>query len=319
MHLATRSALLVLAGVVFFGVAAMVATWAPDESVEQLRERWAAPPSRFVGVDGLQVHLRDEGPRQDPVPLVLIHGTSDSLHTWDAWTAGLEATHRVIRFDLPGFGLTGPDPRDDYSMPRYVRFVKALLDELGVERCVLVGNSLGGQIAWEAALAMPQRVERLVLVDASGYAPPLDTMPMAFRLARIPGIRFAMQFFLPRGLVRDGLQRAYGDPAKVSPALVDRYYDMALRAGNRRALGFRVKTAAQAGEPARIRQLELPTLVMWGGHDHLLPLRWGQQFARDIRGARLVVFDELGHLPQEEDPVRTLAALQAFLAVKAAH
>ncbi|MEO8857642.1 MAG: alpha/beta hydrolase [Burkholderiaceae bacterium] len=316
MHLAIKSALLVFAGLIFFGVAGMVAIWAPDKSMDQLKARWARPPSRFVSIGGLQVHLRDEGPAADPVPLVLIHGTSDSLHTWDAWTEVLQRTHRVIRFDLPGFGLTGPDPNDDYSMARYVRFVAAVLDDLGVRRCVLVGNSLGGQIAWETALAMPQRIDRLVLVDASGYAPPVETMPLAFRMASIPGVRFAMQYFLPRGLVKDGLRRAYGDPEKVSPALVDRYYDMALRAGNRRALGYRVKAALEAGDSARIRKLKLPTLVLWGGRDHLLPLRGGQQFARDIAGSRLVVFDALGHLPQEEDPVHTLPEVQKFLDAK---
>jgi hypothetical protein len=95
--------------------------WAPDRSVESLMPRWAAPPSRIEPLLGLPVHLRDEGPREDPLPIVLLHGTGDSLHTWQGWTDALSKTRRVIRYDLPGFGLTGPDPNHDYSMLRQVQ------------------------------------------------------------------------------------------------------------------------------------------------------------------------------------------------------
>jgi hypothetical protein len=108
-------------------------SWAPDIPVEQLKARWAPPPSQFVEVEGLQVHLRDEGPRADPLPIVLVHGTAASLHTWEGWARELKTTRRVIRFDLPGFGLTGPNAANDYSMEVYVRFVTVLLDKLGVQ------------------------------------------------------------------------------------------------------------------------------------------------------------------------------------------
>ena len=312
MQLLVKSVLLLFAGLVFFAIAGVVATWAPDKTVAELRPRWAPPPSQFVTIDGLQVHLRDEGPRDDPVPIVLIHGTSDSLHTWDGWADVLVHQRRVIRFDLPGFGLTGPNQDNDYSTARYVKFVAAVLDHLGVRRCVLVGNSLGGQVAWEAALDLPQRVRKLVLVDAIGYPLQPTTVPLAFTLARSPVGRWMLEYVLPRGLVQASLRNAYGDPSKVTPELVDRYYDMALRSGNRRALGYRMD-AGQAGDAARIGTLALPVLVMWGGRDHLIPLQFGQRFARDIAGARLVVFEDLGHLPQQEDPLRTVTEFQKFL------
>ena len=312
MKLLVKSALLVLAGLVFFLVAGVVAIWAPDKTVDELRGRWAQPPSQFVLIDGLRVHLRDEGPRDDPLPIVLIHGTSDSLHTWDGWATVLQRQRRVIRFDLPGFGLTGPNQDNDYSIKRYVSFVAAVLDHLGVQRCVLAGNSLGGQIAWATAVAMPQRVRQLVLVDASGYPVQPNAVPLAFALARTPGARLALEYLLPRGLVQSSLRKVYGDPSKVTPELVDRYYDMALRAGNRRALGYRMDLAL-VDESARIKELSVPTLVMWGGQDPLIPLQAGRQFARDVPGARLVVFEGLGHLPQQEDPLRTVGELQKFL------
>src|SRR5687768_5016055 len=118
-RLLVQSLLLLLAGALFFGVIAIILTWAPDQPVAELRSRWAPPPSRFIEVDGLQVHLRDEGPHDDPEPIVLLHGTSASLHTWEGWAQALRGTRRVIRFDLPGFGLTGPNAQNDYSMAAY--------------------------------------------------------------------------------------------------------------------------------------------------------------------------------------------------------
>lgn len=316
----------VLLGVLMLLLATVWATWAPDQSVAQLQARWAPPPSRFVDLGGLQVHVRDEGPREDPVPIILLHGTSSSLHTWDGWADALKPTRRVIRFDLPGFGLTGPWSGDaqDYSIDAYVRFVGAMADRLGVQRFVLVGNSLGGQIAWTCAYAMPQRVERLVLVNAGGY--PLSTplvdsggypiqpgaMPIAFRLARTPWVRAAMRYFMPRIVVEEGLRRAYGDPSQVTPALVDRYRDMTLRAGNRAALARRFEYPL-SGDLAPIKTLKLKTLILWGGKDGLLPLESALRFERDIAGSELVVFDLLGHLPHEEGPEQTVAALMRFM------
>ena len=162
---------------------------APDRSLESLVPRWAPPPSDFIELDGLLVHYRDQGPSSDPLPLVLIHGTSASLHTWEGWVAGLSATRRVISFDLPGFGLTGPNADNDYSDARYVAFVRQFLARLGVGRAILVGNSLGGEIAWQVALADPSRVAGLVLVDAAGFEFVPESLPLGFRIARIPVLR----------------------------------------------------------------------------------------------------------------------------------
>lgn len=298
-----------------FALAGVLATWAPDRSVQDLSARWATAPSQFMAVNGMQVHVRDEGPRDDPMPIVLLHGTSASLHTWDGWAASLRGQRRVIRFDLPGFGLTGPDPQGDYSMAAYVRFVGAMLDVLGVRSCVLVGNSLGGQIAWETAVALPQRVGKLVLVDAAGYPLHSESVPLGFRVARMPGLRVLMEHVLPRGIVESSVRNVYGDPAKVTPALVDRYYDLALRAGNRQALAQRLSLSLSSHTDP-IKTLKLPTLILWGAKDRLIPLENGNHFASDIAGSKLVVFDGLGHVPHEEDPQQTVAAVKAFLALR---
>ena len=147
------------------------ATWQPDRQLGQLVGRWAPEPSTFLELDGMQVHLRDTGPRDDPHPLLMLHGMSSSLHTFEDWQSALQGQHRVITVDLPGFGLTGPSPQGDYRIDAYTRFVLRLLDVLSLKRVVLIGNALGGEIAWQTAVLAPERVSKLVLIDADGYQP----------------------------------------------------------------------------------------------------------------------------------------------------
>ena len=312
MKLLGKVLALLLGAVVFFFGVGVVLTWAPDKPVSELTARWAQPPSQFVALGGMQVHLRDEGPRDDPLPIVLLHGTSASLHTWQGWAEALRGQRRVIRFDLPGFALTGPHPQGDYSIDAYARLVVALLDQLGVPQVVLAGNSLGGQIAWATAATYPQRVAKLVLVDAAGYPFEPTAIPLAFQVARLPLLAPLLQHTLPRGVVESSVRNVYGDPAKVTPELVDLYADMALREGNRRALGVRMALPRAVG-PERIATLTLPTLILWGGQDRLIPPDNAQRFAHDIAGSQLVVFDALGHVPQEEDPAATVAVVKHFL------
>jgi pimeloyl-ACP methyl ester carboxylesterase len=266
------------------------------------------------------VHLRDEGPRNDPLPIVLLHGTSASLHTWDGWVRALRPQRRVIRFDLPGFGLTGPFAGqytpDDYRGDTYARFVLDLLDTLKLQRVVMAGNSLGGEVAWRTAVMAPRRVASLVLVDAAGPAyVPLE-VPLGFQLARIPVLNRISQWALPRSLVAQSVASVYGDPSKITPELVDRYFELALREGNRRALGLRIQHLTLGEDAERIATLTQPTLILWGGRDRLIPPSVGRQFQQEIAGSRLVVFDELGHVPQEEDPLRSVKPVKEFLGMQ---
>lgn len=291
-------------------------TWEPDRQLGELAERWAPPPSKFIELGGMQVHLRDEGPRDDPQPLVLLHGLSASLHTWEGWAAGLRGQRRVISMDLPGFGLTGPSPQGDYHIEAYTRFVLQLLDQLGVQRCVLIGNAMGGEIAWQTALAAPKRVTALVLVDSYGYPVSPLAVPLAFRLAAIPAMQWYTDRVLPRSVIESSVRSVYGDPRRVRPEVVDRYFELALRVGNRTALRQRFEQTNNGERVALIKQIKVPTLIIWGGRDRLVPPDHAQRFKADIAGSRLVVFDDLGHIPQEEDPVRTLVPVKAFLGLK---
>jgi len=298
--------LLLTAGIV-------AATWEPDRTVEELSKRWAPPPSQFVAINGQSVHLRDEGPRQDPVPIVLLHGTSASLHTWNGWVAELSQTRRVIRFDLPGFGLTGPAANGNYSLSAYVEFVMGVMDHLGVERFVIGGNSLGGSIAWRTTAAYPERITKLILVDSGGYPFEPESWPLAFVISQTPLLNRIMEYTLPRSAVESSVRDVYGDPSQVTPELVDRYFDLALREGNRGALRERFAQAEYQDQSALVKTIQQPTLVIWGAQDQLIPSSIAKRFDQDLSHGELIIFDDLGHVPHEEDPAGTVSVVSKFL------
>ena len=292
-------------------------THAPDRSVDSLVTLWAPPPSDFMYVRGQFVHFRDEGPKSDPTPLVLIHGTAASLHTWQGWVGALRGRKRVITFDLPGFGLTGPFtgdyPRDDYRADNLARFTLDFLDALRVQRFAIGGNSLGGGVAWRVAAAVPARVDRLILVDATGYAFAPERIPLGFQMARTPVFDVVDEYLTPKAVVESSVRDVYGDPSRVTGVLVDRYFEMLMREGNRHALNVRMQEIAADLAPERIKSLKLPTLILWGEQDRLVPPANAHHFQRDIAGSQLVIFPGLGHVPHEEDPQASVAPVRAFL------
>lgn len=301
---------LVALGVVGAGVG-LAAAHRTDLPVERLEHRYADGPDDFLDVAGMRVHYRDEGPHDAGPPLVCLHGTFASLHTWDGWTAALTDDHRLVRPDLPGHGLTGPHPETDYSMAAYVDFLAAFLDRLGIEECVVAGNSRGGAIAWRFALDHPDRVAGLVLVDAMGF--PLE-VPGLSAVVDVPVLPRLLSRLTPRRLVRRNLEDVYGDPEAVPPELVTRYHDLLRREGNRDAL---VELLRRDADPTHrhgeLSTLTAPTLVQWGSADRWIPPWHGERFAATIPDARLVTYDGLGHAPMEEAPARTAADVQSFL------
>ncbi len=294
------------------GVVALAASLvSPDIPVEALKSRYAGPTSRFMDVDGLSVHYRMEGVGP---PLVLLHGGSSSLHTWEGWTQALSGRFRVIRLDLPGYGLTGPRADRRYAADDSAQLLAAFLDRVGVKRASFAGNSLGGHVAWRFAVLHPERVDKLILVDAAGF--PLTAPPLPFRLARVPVLKEVLRVVSPRPLVQRSVREVYGDPSLVTPALVDRYYDLTLRTGNRGAFIDRAN-APWVDQTAELGKVTAPTLILWGGKDAWLSPESAQKFADAIRGARVVRYPELGHIPMEEDPARTAVDAKAFLLERA--
>ena len=308
--------------------------WAPDKSNVELKH-WLLPESQFVEAQGIQVHVAqsslckevpskalDEGVLKSKTPrpkvIVLLHGTSASLHTWNGWVPQLSDEYCVVRMDLPGFGLTGPftDKSKTYTSDNYAALVIKVLDKLQVTQATLVGNSLGGKIAWRTAALYPEYVENLILIDSVGYPATPKQVPIAFRLAKYPVMAPILTHVLPRSVVKKSLLSVYADDSKVSDILIDRYYDLALRTGNRQALIQRMREFDNTDDQDQINGLIQPTLILWGAEDDLIPLENARRFHQAIKNSQLKIFDHLGHVPHEEDPDTTVTVAKNFLSGK---
>jgi pimeloyl-ACP methyl ester carboxylesterase len=280
-----------------------------DIPVDDLVEKYGGPTSHFAKIDGMNVHFRDEG--TGPV-LVLVHGSNASLHTWDGWTEQMKDQFRIIRMDLSGHGLTGPDPRSRYTVSDYVNMVDALVQHLGVEIFSIGGNSLGGAVAWNYTVRHPDNVEKLILVDAAGY-PWEEPLPLILRLAGMPVIGQVMSVVTPRFGIRDSIQQVYGNPSRVTDALVTRYHQLLLREGNRDATYLRFRQGFSIENVDLIQSISVPTLIQWGARDTWILPKYAERFHQDIAGSVLHIYPDLGHVPMEEDPLKTAQDTRAFL------
>lgn len=283
--------------------------YTPDRDRAALEARYLATPTDLRPVDGVSLHVRDSGPRDAPV-LVLLHGLGASLHTWEPWVEALQRRYRVVRFDFPGHGLSGAAPADDYSDARTHRLLTALLDSLNVSRATLVGNSMGGRIAWSFAAAQPQRVERLVLIAPDGFASPGFEYD---KPADVPAVLGLMQWVLPRVMLKANLAPAYADPSRLADTVVTRYHDLMLAPGNRIAMLTRMRATMLTDPVPRLRSITVPTLLLWGAQDQMIPVRNAQDYLTAIPHAQLVTLPALGHLPFEEAPAEALPPLLTFL------
>ncbi len=284
-----------------------------DKPVLELQGKYANPPSEFTVVDGMNVHFRDEGIHTDSLPIILLHGTGSSLHTYDDWVSVLKKNYRVVRMDLPAFGLTGPFPDRNYSIDHYVDFLTQFLKQLGIKKCIVAGNSLGGQIAGAFAIQNPEMVEKLVLIDAAGYKFDSKSAPIAFRLARMPVVNKLLTFITPKFMARASVENVYFDKAKVSEVLVDRYFELTLREGNRQALVDRLTAKIDTFDFDDIRSIRQPTLVIWGDYDMLIPVSNAHRFHDDLPNDTLIILKQVGHVPMEESPDESLEKFLSFL------
>ena len=283
-----------------------------DISENDLKIAYANDASKFIEIDGMQVHYRDEG---KGFPIVLVHGTASSLHTWDDWSKELLKTNRVIRMDLPAFGLTGPNKTADYSIKAYTSFLNDLLTKLHVEKFYLAGNSLGGNIAWNYAAEHPDKVEKLVLVDASGL-PTNKPQPAIFKMAKTPFLNSLFLYVTPKFFIKKNMEEVYADGSKITDELVTRYHKMALRVGNRQAFIDRAKTDFKLGSKAnynKLKSINTSTLLIWGAQDNWIPLDNGKRMDSILPNSKLVVLENSGHVPMEENPQESFAFLNEFL------
>ena len=283
--------------------------WTPDVPRSALEARYLEAPADMRSVGPWQLHVRQSGPTDAPA-VVLLHGFGSSLHTWDAWAKALSATHRVVRIDLPGSGLSPPDPAHDYTDARSLDMLIALMDSLGLQRASWVGHSMGGRIAWTLAARYPERVDKLVLVAPDGFA------SFGFEYGKpmdVPASLGLMRHVLPKPVLRMNLQSAYARPDSLSDAVTTRYHDLILAPGARQAMLDRLKQTVLQEPVPLLRQIKAPTLLVWGEADAMIPVSNAQDYLQAIAGSRLVSWPQVGHLPQEEAAQLSLKALADFL------
>ncbi|MGL4540881.1 MAG: alpha/beta fold hydrolase [Polymorphobacter sp.] len=295
-------------------VALPLAFYTPDIPAATLRAKYTTAASTFLTVEpGLAVHVRDEGPRDAPV-LVLVHGSNASLQAWEPWVAQLSDSFRIISLDLPGHGLTGASPTADYSPAGFVRVVNEVAAAKGLTRFAIGGNSMGGGVAWRYAAAHPEQITGLILVDAAGAPSKTESdPPLAFRLARLPYVRDAAIKFLPRSLIEKSLQQSLSVDSVITPAMVDRYWELQLHPGNRDATVARFAAGYTRAVPADLKAITMPTLIMWGAEDRLIPVDAAAWFSKALPNSRVVIYDNVGHAPMEEAPERSAADVRSFL------
>lgn len=297
--------------VLFFGIILMLLLIfrTPDVSVDSLKREYTDSNSHFMSVDGLEVHYKDEG---SGTPIILLHGTSASLHTWDGWTKELtKNNYRVIRMDLPAFGITGANKDNLYDLPSYSKFLTDFVNQLELDKFILAGNSLGGSISWHYTSSNPEKVQKLILLDPAGF-PSKKERPLVFELAEIPILNQILKHITPKSLIKDNLEQVYFDDSKVTENLVDRYHQMILRKGSRAAFIERAKLEGQ-DYTELLYTIKSPTLIIWGEDDLWIPVEDGFKFKERMANSSLVIMKETGHVPMEEKPLESVALVLNFL------
>lgn len=310
----------IIGGIVAFIFILLIVVCESDRPVEELIPLYANQDSKFMPILGMKVHYRDEGVQTDSVPLILLHGMSSSLNTWDSVALELKASRRVISLDLPGFGLTGPSPENAYNFPYYSKFIDSFTTRLKIKRFILVGNSMGGAISWNYALHNPKGLAKMVLIDAAGYPKKGESGSLGFTIASTPVINNLLLYATPKFLVRKSLETVYFDQSRVTDAQVERFHDVAIREGNREA-ALQIFKGSFTGSSKRflnsnvpkIKDIKTPTLILWGDKDNLIGANNVENFLNDIKGSRAEIYKNVGHVPMEEVPGKVAQSIKTFL------
>ncbi|MEJ8756110.1 alpha/beta hydrolase [Pontibacter sp. H259] len=281
-----------------------------DIPAEELKAKYSSPASRFISIDGANLHYLDEG---QGTPVVLLHGTAASLNTWDGWATELSKNYRVLRLDLPGFGLTGPNKTHTYTIEYYAELLLHFLDEQGIDRVHLAGSSLGGQIAYEFAANHPERVEKLILISPTGVTKANNkSTSLPFLLAQLPLVKETLKYITPRFIVQKSLKEVYGNDALLTENAITLSHEMLLREGNREAFIARINTQ-DADNLHKLSKIQAPTFILWGEADAWIPVTDAAQFKQRIKGAQLKLYPGAGHIPMEELPQQTVQDALLFL------
>ena len=287
----------------------MYGLWTPDLERAELEKRYVASSPQMLDVDGLKVHYKETGPQAAPA-LLLMHGFGSSLQAWDDWSLKLEQKYRVIRLDLPGFGLTGASPANDYSEEKDLAILTHFADKLGLEKFSIIGHSMGGKMAWTLAASQPERVQALVLMAPDGFPEAKDFGTKPYEVPAVTGL---IKYFLPKYLVRKSIEPAFAEADALSDARVNRYYDMLRAPGVRAAILERSNQTIYTDPVPRLKAIKAPTLLIWGEQDQMIPSTNAKSYASVLSNSTTVLVPKLGHLLQEEQPEKGLTAVMQFL------
>jgi pimeloyl-ACP methyl ester carboxylesterase len=295
----------------------LCASWyRSDIPVTELEAKYFTPQSSYLTVQDSKVHVRQQG--AGPT-IFLLHGSFASLHTWDGWEKELSKNFKTISLDFPGHGLTGPNAANRYSTDDYEALVFALADQLKIDTFYVAGNSMGGQVAWKMALHRPERVKKLILVDAAGYwRISTDSIfkthnrPFIFKLLQNDWVASTMIKITPRFLFKINLRQVYGNPGKVKNEEVDRFYDLLLREGNRASTMQRLRQPGKDLQDS-IKHIQVSTLIIWGAKDAWIPVANAYHFNKDIKTSETKIFPQAGHVPMQEIPNETVKSAIDFL------
>lgn len=288
-----------------------------DSDPQAMMEKYTNAASQFAeNEEGLRVHFRDQGNPNGP-PLILIHGTSASLHTWEPLVERLGGEYRVITYSQPGHGLTGPHPRDDYSFAGMAEALDLVTDALDLDRFALAGNSMGGWVAWRYALRHPDKIDALILLDASGMPlrdgerePPMN---IGFKLLGTPLGRLILKNYTPRFLIEKSARDSVSVKEIMTNDAIVRYWELMRYPGNRNAAALIASVDRETGYADRVSEINAPTLLIWGAEDQLVYASAARSFDERLPNAEIVIYENVGHLPMEEAPDRTARDIDAFL------
>jgi pimeloyl-ACP methyl ester carboxylesterase len=295
-------------GTAFLAVA-LYGLWTPDLERAELEKRYFSSSPQIIDVDGLKVYYKETGPQGAPA-LLLLHGFGSSLQAWDDWSLKLEQKYRVIRLDLPGFGLTGASPANDYSEEKDLATLTYFADKLGLEKFSVMGHSMGGKMAWSLAASQPERVQALVLMAPDGFP---ETKDIGTKPYEVPAIMGLIKYVLPKYLVRKSIEPAFVQADALNDALVNRYFDMLRAPGVRGAILERSNQTIYTDPVPRLKAIKAPTLLIWGEQDQMIPSTNAQSYANVLSNSTTVLIPKLGHLLQEEQPEKGLTAVIQFL------
>lgn len=281
----------------------LMTAYAPDTNPEDMVAKYGGDQAKFVQMaGGANIHYRDQGPKDAPT-IIMIHGMSAHLQAWEPLIAEMGANYRILSLDLPGFGLTGPNPTGQYGPEVYTEAVLTVMNSANVDKAVIVGNSMGGWTAWRMGLSHPERIHGLVLLAPWG-APGADNEKsnLAFKLMSSSIGKALMPHFTPRSIVKQSVLQSVERDEIVTDEMVERYYELVRYPGNRQATLDAMETAKDLSDWKNIKSLEAPTLIIWGREDQLIDISRSEKFTSELEGEKIIIYENVGHLPMEEVP-----------------